>query len=87
MSRFRIPCVATILALFLLTALPAASWGLRNADQGSAALSTESWGSHLLGAISGWGQAAFSWFQALIAAEHGHIVDAPVVPPTTPWPL
>ncbi|MEO7795943.1 MAG: hypothetical protein ABIV06_14340 [Thermoanaerobaculia bacterium] len=84
MSRFRTPLVAAVLALVLLTALPAAGWGLREADQGSSSVSTESWGSQLLGSIAEWGQAGWSWLQAIVAAEHGHIVDAPVVPPAVP---
>jgi len=82
MSRFRHAGAAVCLAVVLWSALPGALSAQRGAEQFSAITMAEPAGDGLLGSLLGWARSAFSWLQALTAAEHGTVVQAPAVPPT-----
>ncbi len=82
MSRLRRAGAAICLAVVLWSALPAALAAQRGAEHFSAVTLAEPTGDGLLGSLLGWARSAFSWLQALTAAEHGTVVEAPVAPPT-----
>lgn len=84
MSRLRSAVAVVGLAVVLFAALPGALAAQRGAEQLSAIASVETPGESLVGSLLGWARSAFSWFRAITAAEHGHITQTPVVPPTTP---
>jgi hypothetical protein len=81
MSRLR-PAVATAcLAALLFAALPAPGAAQRDAVQVSAHAGAEPLGERFVGSVLAWGRVAISWLQAIIAEEHGTVVETPVVPP------
>lgn len=89
MSRVRPVFAAACIAALLLAALPAPGAAQRDALQGAAIADGQTIGDSLVGSFLSWGRSAFAWLQAIIAAEHGTIVYAPVAPPTpapTPTP-
>lgn len=81
MPRLRSMTAAALLALTLFAALPSAAWSLRDRDQAVANTTSDSWGSRVTGVFDRWGDSALRWFRALIAREHGQIVQSPAVPP------
>ncbi len=80
MSRVRPVFAAAFVAALLLAALPAPGAAQRDALQGAAVADAQTIGDSLVGSFLSWGRSAFAWLQAIIAAEHGTIVYAPVVP-------
>ncbi len=87
MPRFRPAVLAACLAVALTAFLPAPGAASRNAEQPSATAVSESPSGTLLGSTLAWGRSAFAWLQALIAAEHGTVVQvAPPPPPPPPEP-
>ena len=81
MSRFRPIVVAACLAVLLTGALPGAAFAQRSSKFDQAFTESGPVGETLLGAARAWGRIALGWLQAILAAEHGYIVEAPVVPP------
>lgn len=84
MSRFRPAVVAVCFAVLLMAALPSAAPASRSAETETASTQSASFGELLLGAALDWGESAYNWLQAIIAADHGTIVQSPATPPPTP---
>ncbi len=87
MTRLRPVAAAACLAVLLLAAVSTPAAAQRDAQQISAVAEGANSGVGLFGSWVAWGRSALNWLQAIIAAEHGHIVESPVVPtppPTTP---
>lgn len=84
MRRFRPVVAAVCLAVALMAALPASGWASRSSEQPSTFAAAPSLADRFVGSIAAWGHNAFVWLQALIAAEHGTIVQ--VAPPAPPPP-
>ena len=80
MSRVRPVFAAACIAALLLAALPDPGAAQRDALQGAAIADAQTIGDSLVGSFLSGGRSAFAWLQAIIAAEHGTIVYAPVVP-------
>lgn len=84
MSRVRSAVAAACLAALLQALLPAPASALRESRSVPAVVASEPMGERLVGTVLVWGRAALSWFQAIIAAEHGTVVQTPVVTPPAP---
>lgn len=87
MSRLRPAVAAACLAASLSVALPTPGSASRDAEQAAQSATCERPANSLFGSVLGWGQSAVAWLQALVAAEHGYIVQvAPPPPPPDPEP-
>lgn len=84
MTRLRPVVAASCLAVLLFAAVSTPGAAQRDAQQFSAIADGATSGVGLFGSWAGWGQFALNWLQAIFAAEHGHIVESPVVPTTPP---
>jgi hypothetical protein len=84
MSRFRSALVPVVLFALMFAALPGPGRAQRDAEAGSSSASSANLGEQLVGTAVGWGLAALSWLQAVIAPEHGGIVPATPPGPTGP---
>jgi hypothetical protein len=87
MTRFRTVLAVACLAVLLSAALPNPATAQRDAQQLSAIADGATFGEGFLASWSSLGRLALDWLRAIIAEEHGHIVESPVVPtppPTTP---